>query len=71
MSIKLYYFPVHAEFCDQAPLYFQQPHPDWQEFTEEVARTYPNCKFYVDIRDKQEIKQSCENLKSQLEEFNL
>jgi hypothetical protein len=71
MPIKLYYFPVHAEHLDQAPLYFHQPHPDWQEFSEKVAKTYSKCKFYIDTRSNEEIKKSCENLRTRLEEFNL
>jgi hypothetical protein len=69
MSIQLYYFPYYAEYYDQAPLYFQRPNSNWKEFSEDVARNYPKCKFYIETHSNKEIQQSCENLRTALEEF--
>jgi hypothetical protein len=70
-AMKLYYFPIHAKYCDRAPLKFNQPDSEWKEFSEEVARHYPNTTFYVDIRTPDEIKESVEKLKAMCEEFFL
>jgi hypothetical protein len=69
MPVTLYYFPFHAEFCSQAPLYFRQPRPTWKEFTLEVAKKHPKCKFYVDISTPEELKEQCLNLRAQCQEF--
>ena len=68
---QYYYFPLHARYCDRAPLYSSPPHEDWELFSEEIRTQYPNCQFYVETRTQEEIKQSCENLRSRVQEYQI
>ena len=67
--MKLYYFPVHAQVCDTAPLRFAPPDADWQEFSEAVARKYPKCRFFIDIVSEAEKQRAYADLEAQLQEF--
>ena len=65
----LYYFPIHAQFCGKAPLYAEKPNEGWLAFTEDVAKQYSKCEFYLETRSQSQLKYSCENLKIRITEF--